>query len=408
MKLPKNMEYILKGRRFPKSPAPSLAMLFLRRQIVGGMRDYSQGVGIGHLLAQPNPNAVSFWQQTIPYTANNLGNWTTPEEKPYNIATAIEKNLITLLSDLYGCPRGLEGYVSSGATEGNIFMAWCGRNLLRSKLKSSPICMLKTDLAHYSLSKAADIVGVPAHTIALDNHTWSMSPEDLEKQIDNLYRKGMRGFLIPLTLGYTVGGTSDDTDSLIAALKRCKKRLRNLHFFVWTDAALAGLVLPFAQKNFRPFRHPEIQAFIVDFHKFAGVPLPAGVILYRKGLRKHVEKTIPYLTQKDNTLLGSRSGIAAISIWGVIHAQGHEGFAGMVKACLMEKQKTLAAILKAEPSVRVITAPDSIQAALTVRKPLPPALCSKYGIVMSTYPLAIGGKKKTFRLYKLFFLPRYP
>lgn len=394
--------------KFPERAISPLSQKIFLYYLVKQLKNYSENVGISALLTKPNKIAVTTWQKLLPYIANNLGNWSTNSNKPHNIATQLEKEVILKMINLYHAEKeNIEGYITSGGTEGNIFSAWIGRKYLEQYTDKNKICLLRNDLVHYSVTKAADIVGIKDCLIPLDEKTWSTNIISLDKLIIQLYRKGLRGFLIPITLGYTVGGTNDDLENIIRHLHKIKKGLKAIHFFCWIDAALQGLVEPFLNKRFKPFYYPEISTFIVDFHKFAGVPFPAGLILYRKKLRKLIEKDIPYLTQKDNTLLGSRTGIAPAAIWTTIHFLGRDGFNKIIFACLQQKQEFLVKLSRIEKDVRIITDKDSVAVAVITKNKLSSDFCQKYGLNQIKYHLTFENGKKIVRLYKLFFLPRF-
>jgi histidine decarboxylase len=264
--------------------------------------------------------------------------------------------------------------------EGNIFSVWLGRKYLEQYTDRERICLLRNDLTHYSIRKATDVVGVKDFLIPFDDKSWSTSVIGLNKLVIQLYSKGLRGFLIPITLGYTVGGTNDDLKGIINCLTDIKTKYKDIHLFYWIDAALSGLVLPFIQKDFRPFNFPEIHTFIVDFHKFAGVPYPAGLILYRRSLRKLIEKDIPYIIQKDNTLLGSRSGIAAISIWTLINSYAFKGFKKEAEICIQRKNIFLDKLKRDYPDIKIRTNRYSVAACLIIKKSLPLDLRQKFGM----------------------------
>ena len=116
-----------------------------------------------------------------------------------------------------------------------------------------------------------------------------------------------------------------DYEYITKIVEKIRKSLK-VEFFLWIDAAFNGLVEPFLNSNFTPFKNAQIQTFSTDFHKYGFVPMPSGLILYRKSLRKLIERPIDYLKEKDNTLLGSRSGISPVGCWNVINALGKVGF----------------------------------------------------------------------------------
>ncbi|MDP2649453.1 MAG: pyridoxal-dependent decarboxylase [bacterium] len=363
---------------------------------------------VGELYNLPSQNAVEIWKQFLPQNPNHLGNWSKTRRKKLFATFQLEKEVILQMTSLLkASSNDIEGYMVSGATEGNIFSAWMGRKYLEKFVEKDKICLVKNDLTHYSVKKAADIIGINDFNTPIDNNKWNTDLISLEKTIESLYKQGYRGFLIPLTFGYTVGGSNDDYKATCLLLEKFKRERKDLHFFVWIDAALSGLIMPFMSNNFEPFNNKQIQTFILDFHKFAGIPYPAGLILYRKNLRKLIEKNIPYLKEKDSTLLGSRTGISAVCVWATIQLFGKEGFKRLINNCLKRKEEFLTKVKREYSYVKIISEKNSVQAAIIVKKPLPKDFCQKYGLSLIRYQLSFKDNKQAIKLYKLFFLPKF-
>lgn len=314
--------------KFPEKPVSKWKIQARLFGLINILKENKKHSARDNLFTYPHTISIKVWQKMLPFNPNNSGNWTTNEMLPQSETQKIEKELIHKMIDLYGGQKEkLEGYVTSGATESNIFSAWLGRKFLEKKgIKIEKICLLKTNLTHYSIEKAADIIGVKTIVIGLNEITWGMDVKSLINNINILTNEGYRGFLICFTDGYTATGTKDNFEELCCAIKKIKKRIKNINFFLWIDAALNGLIEPFVNNKYKPFGKTEIQTFLTDFHKFGFTPLPSGIILYRKELRKLIEKPIDYLRQKDNTLLGSRSGIAPVVCWTIVEKLGKQGF----------------------------------------------------------------------------------
>ncbi len=398
----------ISNKSFPISSINSIQYYFLLFDIEKKLKNNNTQL----FTFKFNHSAINTWRKLIPYMANNLGNWSTPELKPNNITTKLEKEVVEKMVNLYKADnQNLEGYITSGGTEGNIFSVWIGRKYLEQYMPKENMCLMRNDLTHYSVRKAADIAGIKDTIIPIDEKTWNTSVSGLEKLIQQLWKEGSRGFIIPLTLGYTVGGTNDDIDEIIVLTRKLKRKFKNIYFFFFIDAAFSGFTLPFTEKNFQPFRFREIQTFIVDFHKIAGVPYPASLILYRQNLRKLIEKEIPYLKQKDNTLLGSRSGIAAAACWITIHTYGSYGFKKEVENCIKRKNDFLKLIKSKFLGIDIKTENNSLIAAILSQNPLPQSFEQYYGIEPYNYQISFYNNQRNINkmciIYKLFFLPRY-
>ncbi|MCL5797595.1 MAG: pyridoxal-dependent decarboxylase [Patescibacteria group bacterium] len=395
---------------FPQYGTPRWKIDFRLNRIFSELKERKLKNLIGELYNLPNNLAVDVWNKFLPQNPNNLGNWSykSLRNKKLFATYQIEKEVILqIISLLNSKKESLEGYVTSGATEGNIFSAWTGRKYLQRKFKNEQICLLCTDLSHYSVSKSADITNIAKFTVAVDKSSWSMSLSSLNKLLLSLYSKGYRGFLIACTLGHTIGGTNDDIDGIHDLLENFKKERSDVDVFLSLDAALSGSTIPFIKPVFHPFSLKYVQTFIIDFHKFPGIPYPAGVILYRAQLRTLIEQETYYLKQKDNTLLGSRTGIASTAIWAIIQHYGKTGFQKIILESIKRKNKFLSELNSKTEGISIITDQNAVNAALIVKKPLPKSLCDKYGLYLTKYPITFENKKEIVKLYKLFFLPEH-
>lgn len=351
-------------------PNKSAGLLPIAKQlifIVKELKEFRNNVGLGNIITYPSWIATLVWRLLIPYNPGNLGNWTVNEKKINNTTGIFEAEVISKMLDLYHADSKLfEGYFTGGATEANIFSTWVGRKYIQRALgEDAKIILLRTDLTHYSLRKSADVVGVRTERIAIRNDWQGMDADALSFALDQLYNQGVRGFLLPLTLGFTLTGTDDDIPSLLHAVEIFRKVHPDSYFFCWIDAALAGVVQPFTNASFAPLHNPHIQTIAVDFHKFWKVPLPSGLILYRKGLRALIEKPIDYLTEKDNTLLGSRTGISPVAVWSNIMYQGKPGWENLTQRNLKKKNEFINQYKKFR-DLEVITSPYNLNLAIVI------------------------------------------
>lgn len=365
---------------------------------------------LGSLYTLSHPIATKIYKRFIDYNPGNLGNWSDDLNNTY-ATTRFEYEVIHKMIDLYhGEHDKLGGYITSGGTEGNIFTVWLGRTYLERNYKANEICLLKTSLTHYSVRKAGTLCNIFQHLLPLNKENWNIDRKGLKSTIRSLYRDGYRGFIAPLTLGYTATGTCDDIQVITQEAKKLETELKDVKFFFWIDAALNGLITPFLVRNFQPFLSSAIQAFVVDFHKFGLVPYPAGVILYNNELKRLIEQPIDYLSETDATLLGSRSGIPALSIWSVIHSFGKRGYTKLVEEQRDNKAFFTEQIKKVTPQTEVITHPLSLSCGLIFKDlknhRLPPMIEEKYSLYPGKTKLLFYPKEgKEEVIYKCFFLP---
>ncbi len=398
-----------KNNIFPEKPTAKLKINARIFALVNKLKEQKKTINIANLLSYPHESAVTAWKKLLPYNPNNLGNWSIKEIIPDLETAAVERELIFKLLDLYKYHgRDVEGYVTSGATEANLFTCWTGREYLQKKIRGlGKICLLKTNLTHYSIRKSCHITQIKEYIVPLDKKIWGMDIVGLEQLINKRYKNGYRGFLIPLTLGYTTTGTIDPIFKVIELTKKMKKKLP-IDFFVWVDGALNGFIEPFLNPDFKPFFHKEIQSFVVDLHKFGFSPYPAGIVLYRKELRQLIEKPIDYLEEKDNTILGSRTGISAVACWSTIMSLGKEGFRKRINEYMASKKLFIDLIENSFSKVEVITHERSLTVGIVFSSlhgsKLTAKIEKKYGLYPSKIKIISSKGKDTKTIYKFFFL----
>jgi len=395
---------------FPDKPTASFKVKARLHGLKSELRQRNINYNLGSLYTLPSPQATQAYKRFIDYNPGNLGSWSDDETQKYN-TTQMEYEVIHNLIDLYhGDQENIGGYITSGGTEGNIFCAWLGRVRLEQSCNSSEICLLNTSLTHYSIRKAGQVCNIPQFLLPLGKTKWNIDLNGFKSSIRTLYNQGYRGFIVPLTLGYTSTGTCDNVEEITKEANKLKKTLKGINFYFWIDAALNGLIAPFLVKNFHPFYSQDIQALVVDFHKFGLVPYPAGIVLHRNKLTELIENPIDYLWEKDSTLLGSRSGVPAISIWAMIHSLGKEGYRSLIKEQMENKEFFLKQIKVSSPMTQIITDPHSLTCGLIFHGlkdgRLPQTIEDKYDLYPGkTKLLFYPYEEKTQVIYKFFFLP---
>jgi glutamate/tyrosine decarboxylase-like PLP-dependent enzyme len=343
------------------------------------------------------------------YMPNNLGNWSI--KRPHSFTTKLEKELVEHVKKNYYCNDSIGGHFGSGSTEGNLYSSWIGRNFLIKKhsFKPNEIILIKSSLAHYSLDKAADIINVSIAKANIDKETFNLNPAELIKQFELLYDKGFRGFLLPLTLGYTVTGTDDDYNAICNLTEEFEKTHKDSRVFIWLDAAFSGISKIYTHQNFKPFLNKNIQLISSDFHKFLAVPYPSNIILYRKKLLQYIKKDIPYIDQFDTTLLGSRPGNNVFATWLSLVCLSKNKIEETLLQAMKEKSAFLSKIEDDKSAnFQIINNSASLQAAIISHdKKSVSYLQSRYGLKSIKYNLLIANKEKSVNIAKLYFLPKF-
>lgn len=351
-----------------------------------------------------HPVSRRIFKKIIPFNPNNLGNWS--QEKPFHVSGLLEKKALKqIISLLTKRGKNLGGYITSGGTEANIYMLWLGKKALKKKLKTTEMLLIKTGLTHYSIQKAADVTEIETTDVSISSQHWGISVEELEKTIKDNFKKGKKGVILPLTMGYTITGSDDPIKEIDTLIENLQKELKGLKVFCWIDAAFSGIIKPFVENRFDPFSYKIVSGFITDFHKFPSFPYPSGVVVYKKPLIKNVEKKVEYIERNDTTLLGSRSGAISIMLWYCLNSISKSGFEKMVKKSLKRKNKYLGEIKNKLPEVEIITTDDSVQAGIFGKKKNEKKVLKKMGLEPTTQRILMDGKRKNLTIYKLYFLP---
>ncbi len=364
---------------------------------------------IGSLSPKANRYAVRVYQKFISANPNNIGNWSTT---PVEYGTRqLENEVIHKLINLYhGEDQNLEGYVTSGGTEGNLYSVWVGKSFVTKHNSLHEICLCKTNLTHYSIDKACSLCSVKEITIPLNPTTWTMDPLALETEMEKQIRRGVYGFIISLTFGYTETGSSDNVQSISAVIQKLKKQYKKMTVSIIIDAACDGLIEPFINNNFQPFISKDVHAVSVDFSKFTAVPYPAGAVIYRTQLRRSIERSVPVFSMPDNTLLGSRPGASVAAIWATLHQNGIAGYKKIIENQLKIKNHFIQTMLGIFPNAEIMSGPYSLTCGILLNKKydqaLPKQIEERYWIYAKKKPVVFSnGKTRNMRIYKFFFLP---
>jgi len=121
----------------------------------------------------------------------------------------------------------------------------------------------------------------------------------------------------------TMFGSVDDINLYVEALKKL-----NVIFKIHIDGAFGGFYYPFSNKdNELNFLNKYVTSVTLDAHKMAQAPYGTGVFIIRKGFMKYVNtEQASYIAGQDFTLIGSRSGANAISVWMILMKNGPFGW----------------------------------------------------------------------------------
>lgn len=334
------------------------------------------------------------------FMPNNLGNWSLDE--PDSVSSRIEQQVIKYMVGKYHESFvDVGGYLTSGATEGNLYLLWMGRDQLNMNIPIERLVVMKTDLTHYSVSKAAQILHLECSSVTLDPNIYSISKTDLRKKILQLYSQGKRGFLLSVTLGYTVTGTNDDLAAVLEVANELQQQKKDLRILITIDAAFSGVINPFLLEDWRPLQDERVLGIVADFHKYWRVPFPAGLVLYRKKYSSGIEQSVSYIGKKDTTVLGSRPGSTALRIWYLLFSLGESGLRKSILFSLKKKKQYIQKIKKQFPTVSVVSGKYSTHLGLVANTKKDRDSLEQTGLRCDGV-LNVDNKKKY--VFKIFFL----
>ncbi len=265
---------------------------------------------------------------TMLHNPNHIGCHTIGKSESFFAGThQLEKELIEICAvDICKGKKGEhDGYVASGGTEANMQAIWIYRNFFQQtqQAKREEIVIITSADNHYSMDKAGNILALDVAKVEVDENSRSISKKTVEACIDEQQRQGKRFFIIVANMMTTMFGSVDSIDTYLEVLKT-----RNLHFKLHIDGAYGGFYYPFSENEFQMgFNHPDVSSITLDAHKMAQAPYGTGIFLARKGLMNYATtQEASYVEGEDCTLIGSRSGANAISVWMILSKYGPYGW----------------------------------------------------------------------------------
>ena len=273
---------------------------------------------------------------TLIANPNHIGCHTTGEtEKVFKGTQELERELITICAEqiFEGDSNGQDGYVASGGTEANIQAMWIYRNyfMAEHKAKINEIAVMYSEDSHYSFSKGSNLLNLRPLVIKVSESTRAIDFTDLKEKLNEAKRSGIQFFIVNVNLSTTMFGSVDDVDKVIELLIE-----NNVVFKLHIDAAFGGFIYPFTNpKSQYTFKNPHITSITIDAHKMMQTPYGTGIFLVRKGYLQYVcTEEAQYVSGKDHTLCGSRSGANAIAVWMILHNYGSEGWKAKMQSLI--------------------------------------------------------------------------
>lgn len=268
------------------------------------------------------------------------------------------------------------GAFCSGGTIANITALWVARN---NALKADGdfqgvekeglfkamrhygyhgLAILVSDRGHYSLKKAADVLGIGQEglvCVKTDNNN-RLCPQDLKAKMAHLKSQKIKPFSVVGVAGTTETG---NIDPLRDIANICQQE--GCHFHV--DAAWGGATL--MSNNHRHLLNgiELADSVTIDAHKQLYIPMGAGMVLFKKPDAMHsIEHHAQYILRKgskdlgSHTLEGSRSGMAML-VYASMHIISRPGYELLIDQSLA-KARYFADLIKEQDDFELISEPE--------------------------------------------------
>jgi putative pyridoxal-dependent aspartate 1-decarboxylase len=379
---PANLEQDFLDTRIPESPLfVSEQVEFLLREVVARSVHTSSPTFVGHMTS-----ALPYFMIPLAKIMITL-NQNVVKIETSKAFTPLERQVIGMLHRLIY--RQSEEYYSewtqsfshslgvfcSGGTVANITALWVARNRLLGPRADfagvaqeglaaalrhhelDGVAVLVSKRGHYSLGKAADLLGLGQRqlmTIPITaEHTMDVAA--LRREIAELRAKRIGVMAIVGIAGTTETGSVDPLGELADVAAEC-----GAHFHV--DAAWGGPTL-FSERYRGLLQGIErADSVTIDAHKQLYVPVGAGMVLFKEvEALASVEHHANYVIRKGSrdigkhTLEGSRAGMAML-VHSALRIIGQRGYELLIDLGI-EKAAEFAAMIRRQQDFELVTAP---------------------------------------------------
>ena len=363
--------------------------------------EWEKSERMGFPVTEPLGVAIKAYELFLKANQNHIGTHTRLTKRLVS-SHKLELELIRDLGKAFGDPKA-DGYINSGCTEGNIMALW----IAREKFHQSKYCLIKCDLAHHSIDKAINILCVK--DVATINHDgdYKMDISSLKRVIDSKLLKGYLKFILCLTVGHTLTGTTDDVEEICRLVSDYRRKFNEIDFFIHVDAAIGGLPYKYCTADKFDFSLQEVSTLVFDFHKMGRVPYSAGVFLCRKGLQDYIAHGVGYTgSHSDDTLIGSRGGGVVAACWATWKTMNNGGYKKMYGGCIGNKNYFIKRLKPFGNRVKILDhSPINVFGVMfsIPKGKLPQSVETRFRIVAS--PIPNESNKGGGELYKIYIMP---
>lgn len=350
---------------------------------------------VAHSVHTASPRFIGHMTSALPYFLMPLSkimialNQNTVKIETSKAFTPLERQVIGMLHRLaYQCdehfyPPYLHsakhslGVFCSGGTVANLTALWVARNnafpadgqqfqgIERDGAVAAlrhygyqDMAILVSERGHYSLTKAADILGIGQRNlikIRTDQQN-KLSLKDLEHTLADCQARNIKVLAVVGIAGTTETGTVDPLDDIATLCQQYQ-----CHFHV--DAAWGGATLMSNQYRHLLSGIEKADSITIDAHKQLYIPMGAGMVLFKTPeLAQSIEHHAQYILRdgsKDlgaHTLEGSRSGIAML-LYAAMHIISRPGYELLINQSI-EKARHFAEMIEAHADFELTSPPE--------------------------------------------------
>lgn len=361
---------------------------------------------LGFAMTEPSKISLDIIKKYIHLNSNNIGIHTRFGEG-LNGTRYLEKQALGMLAGLYN-GRALDGYITSGGTEGNICGLRIGRNILKRENNQSPT-VICSELTHHSIEKACEILDIKLEKLPISLN-YIMDLEQLESTIVRMLGEGNKNFIIVSTAGYYSVGTIDNIKGISELIEKLQFKYKDIRIYHHLDAAYGGFIIPFSNPKVEfDFRNLKLHSMTVDPHKIGLMPYGCGVFLCRKGLIDTGQIKAEKSGVIDETIIGSRAGVYAASLYANLLSFGKDGYKNIINTCLDNTNYFINEIKKIDEDIIIIRRADMNVFAISFSKmkKLTRELETKYRLVANKMPIYcdLGKVEKISTFYHIYIMP---
>ncbi|HHF3129792.1 TPA: pyridoxal-dependent aspartate 1-decarboxylase PanP [Vibrio diabolicus] len=268
------------------------------------------------------------------------------------------------------------GAFCSGGTIANITALWVARNkALRANGSFKGVekeglfkamkhygydglAVLVSERGHYSLKKAADVLGLGQEGLVAVKTDASnrIIVDDLKAKIVELEKQNIKPIAVIGVAGTTETG---NVDPLPEIAEVCQAH--GCHFHV--DAAWGGATLMSNHHRHLLNGVEMADSVTIDAHKQLYIPMGAGMVLFKDpDAMKSIEHHAQYILRKgskdlgSHTLEGSRSGMAML-VYAAMHIISRPGYELLIDQSI-EKARYFADLIKQQDDFELVSEPE--------------------------------------------------